>query len=82
MPDSLRIRLLLWYAGILVAVVVMVGAAVCLVTWRSRLANVDTELTVRADAIASSVERDVGEAFDVELPADVTAYFQDARSRR
>jgi heavy metal sensor kinase len=81
MPDSLRIRLLLWYAGILVAVIVMVGAAVCLVTWRSRLANVDTELTVRADAIASSVERGADDAFDVELPADVTAYFQDVRAR-
>ncbi len=81
MADSLRVRLLLWYAVILVAVIVMVGAAVCLVTWRSRLAIVDAELTVRADAIASSVERGVGDAFDVELPADVTAYFQNARSR-
>ena len=78
MPDSLRVRLLLWYAGILVAVIVMVGAAVCLVTWRSRLASVDAELTVRADAIASSVERGADDAFDVELPAEVTAYFQDA----
>ena len=81
MADSLRVRLLLWYAGILVAVIVMVGAAVCLVTWRSRLADVDAELTVRADAIASSVERGADGAFDVELPADVLAYFQDARSR-
>ncbi len=81
MPDSLRVRLLLWYAGILVAVIVMVGAAVCLVTWRSRLASVDAELTVRADAIASSVERGADDAFDVELPADVTAYFQDVRAR-
>ena len=81
MPDSLRVRLLLWYAGILVAVIVMVGAAVCLVTWRSRLASVDAELTVRADAIASSVERGPDDAFDVELPADVTAYFQDVRTR-
>ena len=28
-----------------------------------------------------SVERGVGGAFDVELPADATAYFQDARTR-
>jgi signal transduction histidine kinase len=81
MADSLRVRLLRWYAVIVVAVIVMVGAAVCLVTWRARLAKVDAELTVRAEAIASSVERGVGGAFDVELSADVTAYFQDARSR-
>ena len=81
MADSLRVRLLRWYAAILVAVIVMVGAAVCLVTWRARLAEVDAELTERAEAIASSVERGVGDAFDVELSADVTAYFQDARSR-
>ncbi len=81
MADSLRGRLLLWYAGILVAVIVMVGAAVCLVTWRSRLAGVDAELTSRAGAIASSVERGGDGAFDVELPADAMAYFQDARFR-
>ena len=36
---------------------------------------------MRADAIASSVERGADDAFDVELPADVTAYFQDVRAR-
>ncbi len=81
MADSLRVRLLLWYAAILVAVIGMVGAAVCLVTWRSRLATVDAELEARAGAVSTSVERGVGDAFDVELPPELTAYFQDARSR-
>jgi heavy metal sensor kinase len=81
MADSLRVRLLLWYAAVLVLVIGMVGAAVCLVTWRSRLAAVDAELDARADAISASVARGVGDAFDVELPSDVTAYFQDARTR-
>ena len=33
MADSLRVRLLLWYAAILMLVIGMVGVAVCLVTW-------------------------------------------------
>ena len=81
MADSLRVRLLLWYTAILMLVIGMVGVAVCMVTWRSRLATIDAELQARADAVSKSVERGVGGAFDVELPADATAYFQEAHTR-
>ena len=81
MADSLRVRLLLWYAAILMLVIGMVGVAVCVVTWRARLATIDAELQARADAVSKSVERGVGGAFDVELPADATAYFQEAHTR-
>ena len=81
MADSLRVRLLLWYAAILMLVIGMVGVAVCMVTWQSRLATIDAELQARAEAVSKSVERGVGGAFDVELPADVTAYFQEAHTR-
>jgi heavy metal sensor kinase len=81
MPESLRVRLLWWYAAILALVVAAVGAAVCLVTWRSRLATIDAELLTRAEAVARSVEPSGGDAFDVELPAELTAYFQNAGQR-
>jgi two-component system OmpR family sensor kinase len=81
MADSLRVRLLLWYAAILMLVIGMVGVAVCLVTWRSRLATVDAELHARAVAVSTSVERRAGGTFDVELPSDATAYFQESLTR-
>jgi two-component system, OmpR family, sensor kinase len=81
MADSLRLRLLVWYAAILMLVVGMVGVAVCVVTWRSRLATVDAELGARAVVVATSVERRADGAFDVELPSDATAYFQESPAR-
>ena len=81
MADSLRVRLLLWYAAILMLVIGMVGVAVCVVTWRSRLATVDAELHARAAVVSTAVERRAGGAFDVELPSDATAYFQESPTR-
>jgi len=81
MADSLRVRLLLWYAAILAVVVGMVGVAVCVVTWQSRLAVIDDGLAARAEVISGSVERGVGGRFDVELPPEATAFFQESRTR-
>jgi heavy metal sensor kinase len=77
MAESLRVRLLLWYAAVLVIVIGLVGAAVCVVTWRSRLAVVDDALEARAEAVSRAVQRGAGGAFDVELPPEATAFFQD-----
>ena len=81
MADSLRVRLLLWYAAVLVIVIGMVGVAVCVVTWQSRLTSIDAELGARADVISGAVERGVGGRFDVELPPEATAFFQESPSR-
>ena len=75
MADSLRTRLVVWLAGMVMLVIAMVGAAVCWATWQSRLSAVDAELLGRAQAVAGAVRRS-GSAFDVELPAEALAYFQ------
>ncbi len=76
MAESLRARLLGWYAAIVMLVIAMVGVAVCWVTWTSRLSVVDGELRARAAGIADAVQPGPGNRFDVELPAELTAYFQ------
>jgi heavy metal sensor kinase len=81
MADSLRIRLVLWYAAILVAVIALVGSAVCVVTWQSRLAAIDAELSSRAEVVSRAVERGVAGRFDVELPPEATAYFQESSTQ-
>ena len=81
MADSLRVRLLTWYAALLVVVIALVGAAVCAVTWRARLGAVDASLRARANVVAEAVQREAGGAFDVELPSEATAFFQDPHTR-
>ena len=81
MADSLRARLLVWYAGIVMIVIAMVGAAVCWMTWRSRLAAIDAELARRGEHVAQAVRPGPEGSFDVELPADLAAYFQRPESR-
>jgi two-component system, OmpR family, sensor kinase len=81
MADSLRVRLLAWYAALLVVVIALVGAAVCAVTWRARLGAVDASLRARASVVAQAVQREAGGAFDVELPSEATAFFQDPHTR-
>ncbi len=76
MADSLRARLLVWFAAIVMLVIAMVGAAVCWMTWRSRLSAIDAELARRGESIARAVRPGPDGRVDVELPADVTAYFQ------
>ena len=76
MADSLRARLLVWFAAIVMLVIAMVGAAVCWMTWRSRLSAIDAELVRRGESIARAVRPGPEGRVDVELPADVTAYFQ------
>jgi len=81
MADSLRARLLGWYAVMIMLIVAMVGIAVCWVTWRSRLTTIDGELRARAETVAGAVRPGPGGAFDVELPPEATTYFQE-RERR
>ena len=76
MADSLRARLLVWFAAIVMLVIAMVGAAVCWMTWRSRLSAIDAELVRRGESIARAVRPGPEGRVDVELPADVIAYFQ------
>jgi signal transduction histidine kinase len=68
MRESLRARLLLWYAAMLGAVMVSFGAAVCYFAWRARVADLDAALHARAGALAAALEPVAGGAFDLVLP--------------
>jgi len=75
MRESLRVRLVLWYALVLTLVVVLFGGAVVYQSWRSAVATVDGELSVYAREISKALKPVDGGRFDLELPPDAAAYF-------
>ena len=75
MRDSLRVRLVLWYALVLALVVMLYGGAVVYQSWRSTMAAVDAELDVYAREITNALKPVEGGRFDLELPQDAAAYF-------
>lgn len=68
MLESLRARLLLWYALILALVVVAFASAVCYVYWRSLVRAIDRDLQAQAAAISTALRRDASGFFDLALP--------------
>jgi two-component system OmpR family sensor kinase len=75
MRDSLRARLVLWYALVLALVVVLYGGAVVYQSWRSMMAGVDAELEAYAREVNSALKPVEGGRFDLELPSEAAAYF-------
>ena len=75
MRESLRVRLVLWYAGVLTLVVVLYGGAVVYQSWRSAVAGVDAELEVYAREVTKALKPVDGGRFDLDLPTDAAAYF-------
>jgi two-component system OmpR family sensor kinase len=75
MRESLRLRLVLWYALVLTLVVVLYGGAVVYQSWRSMMAGVDAELDLYAREISKALKPVEGGLFDLELPTDAAAYF-------
>jgi signal transduction histidine kinase len=75
MRESLRVRLVLWYALVLTLVVVLFGGAVVYQSWRSAMAGVDAELAVYAREISNALKPVDDGRFDLELPSDAAAYF-------
>ena len=81
MPESLRARLLVLYALVVLVVVTAFGASVCYVFWRSLVSQVDAELTTRATTLSRALRPAGTDTFDLDLPEDVTHYFQEAGER-
>ena len=75
MHDSLRVRLVLWYALVLTLVVLMFGGAVVYQSQRSMLAGVDAELDAYAREVSKALKPVEGGRFDLELPSDAATYF-------
>jgi signal transduction histidine kinase len=76
MVESLRIRLVLWYALILGLVVVLYGSAVSYQFWRSMVAEMDRELAGRVQQVTSALQPVPGGRFDVELTTEALEYFR------
>jgi heavy metal sensor kinase len=75
MRESLRVRLVLWYALVLTLVVVLYGGAVVYQSWRSMMDSVDAELLADAHEVGAGLKPVEGGRFDLELPAEVAASF-------
>jgi two-component system OmpR family sensor kinase len=75
MRESLRLRLVLWYALVLALVVALYGGAVVYQSWRSMVATVDAALMGYAREVGQALRPVEGGRFDLELPADASAYF-------
>jgi len=75
MRESLRARLVLWYALVLALVVLLYGGAVVYQSWRTMTAGVDAELAVYAREVGKALTPVEGGRFDLELPSDAAAYF-------
>ena len=75
MRESLRLRLVLWYALVLTLVVVSYGAAVVYQSWRSTTAGVDAELEAYAREVSKALRPVEGGRFDLELSPEAAASF-------
>ena len=75
MRESLRVRLVLWYALVLTLVIVLFGGAVVYQSWRTMMAGVDAELDAYAREVTKALRPVEGGRFDLELPPDAATYF-------
>jgi two-component system OmpR family sensor kinase len=75
MRESLRVRLVLWYALVLTLVVLLYGGAVVYQSWRSMMTGVDSELQAYAHEVGDALRPTAGGRFDLELASDAAAYF-------
>ena len=75
MRESLRVRLVLWYALVLTLVVVLYGGAVVYRSWRTMTAAVDLELGEYAHEVSAALKPVEGGRFDLELPSDAASDF-------
>jgi signal transduction histidine kinase len=69
MFSSLRGRLLAWYGSLVAVVIVVFGLMVGYLAWRSRVADVDAQLRVRAELLGYALEPAAAGTFDLRLPA-------------
>jgi heavy metal sensor kinase len=81
MLESLRARLLVLYAMVVIVVVAAFGASVCYVYWRSLVGQLDADLTARATTLSRALQPVGAGAFDLDLPEDAVQYFQEAGAR-
>lgn len=82
MLESLRARLLLWYALILALVIAGFGGGVSYLLWRSALAATDEALLALARAVEQSVRPDVFGTYSIDFPEHVLRAFDESDGGR
>ena len=75
MRESLRVRLVLWYALVLTLVVVLYGGAVVYRSWLTMTTAVDLELDEYAHEVSAALKPVEGGRFDLEIPSDAASDF-------
>src|SRR5947209_14878787 len=75
MRDSVRVRLTLWYAGLLALFLVLLSLVTYFIFWRSTLQRTDSNLAELSDAFLSTVH---AEMQDNPGPEGVKAAVQEA----
>lgn len=68
MLDSLRARLLLWYALIVTVIILSFAATVCFLFWRSLIEETDRDLRSVASVIEAALQPTTSTDFDFNLP--------------
>jgi heavy metal sensor kinase len=68
MLDSLRVRLLLWYALILSLIVLIFATTVCSLFWRSLVQGIDRDLRSASLVIVQALRPAASGDFDFDLP--------------
>jgi heavy metal sensor kinase len=81
MLESLRSRLLVLYAMVVIVIVAAFGASVCYAYWRSLLGHLDADLTSRAATLSRALQPAGSGEFDLDLPEDAVQYFREAGAR-
>lgn len=76
MRESLRARLLLLHTVAVTIIVTLVGATLCYSYWRTLVADLDRELTLRAATIVGALSPAAPGRFDLALPQDTRDYFR------
>jgi heavy metal sensor kinase len=75
MRESLRVRLVLWYALVLTLVVVLYGGAVVYQSWLTMTTAVDSQLQEYANEVSAALKPVDGGRFDLELASDAASDF-------
>jgi two-component system, OmpR family, sensor kinase len=76
MRESLRARLLLLHTVAVTIIVTLVGGTLCYSYWRTLVADLDRELTLRAATISGALSPAAPGRFDLALPQDTRDYFR------
>src|SRR6202048_209669 len=68
MLDSVRVRLTLWYAGLLALFLVLLSLITYFIFWRSTLQRTDSDLAELSEAFLSTVVAEMLDNFGADAP--------------